>query len=127
MKRSIFFIIIAVLNGIMGAFLILSPATAGAGFGMEISQHTITLLRSVGTLIFSVAVLNFLVRNEPDSSTLRSILIFNLLGGGFGVFFGLLDAFQGITELSKVGPGLIIPLFSALGSLYYLMKMKKAA
>lgn len=125
MKRSIFFLIIAVLNGFMGAFMTIAPASAAETFGMAVSPHLVSMMRSLGTVLLSLGVLDFLVRNEEDSSALRAVLIFNLLGHGLGLFFGILDVAQGIIEFAKVAPGLTVPLLGTLGSLFYLMKMKK--
>ncbi len=127
MKRSHFLLIIAVLNGALALFMTLAPAKAAEVFGIANSPHTTTLLRGIGTLILSLSVLNFLVRNEPDSPAFRAVLIANLIGAGLGVVFNVMDMVNGVTEIAKVAPGTAVPLITTVASLYYLMKMKKTA
>ena len=124
MKRSVFFIIIAVLNGFLGLFLMFGTAAASAQFGLEGNIHTMGLMRSLGTVLFSLGVLNFMIRNEADSKAMRAILVFNLLGHGLGIITAMVDVVNGSTEFSKVGPGLVVPLIGTIGSLIYLLKMK---
>ena len=128
MKRSLFLLIIAILNGALALFIIIATAKAAETFGItDNGPQTFTLFRGMGTLILSLAVLNFLVRNESDSTAFRAVLIANLIGAGLGVVFGVIDLMNGVTEVAKVAPGLTVPLLTTVASLYYLMKMKKAA
>ncbi len=123
MKRSIFFTIIAVLSGFFGLFMSLATSTAAEGFGMEASPQYISLMRSFGLMLFSTAVLAFLVRNDSDSKTMKSVLIFNVLGNGLGVLAGVYSVMQGTFEFAKIAPGLCVPLIGTIGFLIYLLKM----
>ena len=72
MTRSVFFTISAVLVGIFGLVMIVAPAFALANFGLGVNSDTINLGRGLGTLILAVGILNYLVRNHPDSQTLAA-------------------------------------------------------
>lgn len=124
MKRSTFLIIIAVLNGLMGLLLMFGTSAASVQFGMAENDQTIALLRNLGTILFSLGVLDFMVRNESDSYPMMAILLFNLIGPGLGIVTALLDVASGAIEFAKVGPSLIVPLIGTSGSLVYLTKMK---
>ena len=102
----------------------LATSTAAEGFGMEASPQYHALMRSFGLMLFSTAVLAFLVRNDPDSKTMRSVVIFNVLGNGLGVLAGIYSIMQGTFEFAKVAPGLLVPTIGTIGFLIYLLKMK---
>ena len=127
MKRSIFFIIIAVLNGFFGLYMMLGTSTCATQFGIDATPQALSLLRNLGTILFSLAVLDFMARNEPDSKSMRAILVFNLLGHGLGIVFMCIDLMNGVIEFAKVAPGMAVPAIGTIGSLIYLLKMKIVA
>jgi len=127
MKRSIFLLIIGILNLLLGVFLTFATSKAAETFGITDNPQALTLMRSMGTMLLSIGVLNIMVRNEPDSGALRSILVFNIIGHGLGLVYGLVDAANGTVEFAKVAPGLLVPFIGTIGSIIYLLRIKKPA
>lgn len=61
--------LIGLIAGLMPEFLLIHLKFA------QVNPEGIVMARTVGAVLISLGVLFFLVRNQPDSATLRSILI----------------------------------------------------
>lgn len=127
MKRSIFFLLASILGLLFGGMMLLVPEKAAEGFGLVASSESALLIRSMGGMITAAAVLNFLVRHHPDSTTLAAVLIFNIVFHAFGLLADLIGLSQGIIMLNKIIGGQVAHLFVGIGSLIYLMKIKNKA
>jgi len=127
MKRSTFFLITSIFAFIFAAMMLLVPASAAQGFGMVSTPETNLLFRSLGAMLLSVAILNFMVRNHPDSNTLKAILIFNIALNLLGMLSDVPGIIEGILPFGKAIPGHIIHLFIIIGSFIYLRKIKSPA
>jgi hypothetical protein len=124
MKRSLFFIITTVVAVLFGGMMLLAPEKAAEGFGMMSSNETALLFRSLGGLILATGVLNFLVRNDADSKTLKAILIFNIVFHALSMLNDFAGVYQDVIGFDKIIGGLIAHLFIGIGSAVYLSKMK---
>ena len=127
MKRSTFFLITAIFAFIFAAMMLLVPASAAEGFGMVSTPETSLLFRSLGGMLLSAAILNFLVRHHPDSNTLKAILIFNISLNLLGMLSDVPGIMEGILPFSKAVPGHVVHLFIIVGSFIYLRKIKISA
>ncbi len=127
MPRNIFLTITAFIACSIGSFALLAP-----GVLIEFAKHAEpsasadVMARTVGILLITIGCLNFLVRNDPDSPTMRSILIANIIlqlgimpidphAYWIGVF----------AEKSAFIPNTILHIVMLLGFIFYLRKMSQ--
>jgi len=85
------------------------------------------MARTVGILLITVGVLDFLVRDHEDSPTLRSVLIANLV---LQVGIAPIDPSAYVSgvygTLGSFVPNTILHVCLAGGFIYFLAKMKKS-
>ncbi len=127
MKRSIFLLITAIIAILLGGMMILLPEKMAEGFGVTSSPIIIFMMREIGLFNLCSGVLNFLVRNDIDSKTLKAVLIFNIAYHLIMLPLNLSGVSQGIFPFGQAIPPLVIHLFVGIGSLIYLMKIKTSA
>jgi hypothetical protein len=125
MKRSLFLTLVAILGFLFGGMLFLAPAKAVEGFGVASSPESILFFRIMGSMILAAGLLNLLVRKEGDSNALKAVLIFNIVGHGLTMIADIGGVASGTLQFSKIAVGQVNHLFIGIGSLVYLMKMKK--
>jgi hypothetical protein len=123
MKRSIFFIITAILGLLFGGMMLFFPAFAAANFGITSTPDISQMLRSVGGVDLCLGILSLLVYNEPDSKALKAILIVNLLSHLISIVVDGSASFMGVVTFNKIAPGLVAHLFIVTGALVYILKM----
>ncbi len=126
MKRSTFLIISAILGLLFGGMMLLIPDKAAEGFGIISTPETLMFFRAMGEAILAMGVLGFLVRNDNDSKTLKSIFIFFVIYHALGLTNDFYSVSLGIITLTKVLPGIVTHLFIGIGSIFYLMKIKSS-
>jgi hypothetical protein len=124
MRRSLFFLITAILGFLFGAMMLIAPDKAAEGFGWPISPPMELLFRSLGGLIVAAGILNLLVRNSVDSKALRGVFMFNVAFHGISMIIDVLGVSQGILAIDKIIPGQVVHLFIGVGSLIYWSKIK---
>jgi len=122
MKRAYYFWIAAVLALLFGLLMLLAPVQAAGAFGLPASPATNTIFRVVGSIELGVALLNFLVRNQPMGDTLRAVLWANLTIHGIGFLADCYSAAVGDIAWSGVGAGLAAHLIVLAGAAYYLWR-----
>lgn len=125
MNRSTFFIIIAVIGFLFGCFLMLAPVKATEMFGWESTPEITLLFRTIGGFVISLGVINWLVRNEEDSYTLKAVLILNLLTHIIGMINDTNGILDGILLFKNLAVGFVVHIFVAGGSLIYLSRLNK--
>lgn len=106
--------------------MVFVPLKAVEGFGMVPTFEAGLIFRTLGVTILSTGILNFLVRDHPDSPSLKAILIFNVILHGLGMAVDLLGVIQGIIDFPKIIPGLLAHLFIGIGSILFIAKMNRA-
>ena len=124
MKRSIFFVIIAVIAILLGSTMLFIPGKMAEGFGVSSSPIMIFMMREIGLFNLGSGVLNYFVRNDKDSNTLKGVLIFNIAYHLIMVPLNLSGVFQGTFPIGQAIAPLVIHIFVGFGSLIYLMKIK---
>lgn len=124
MKRSLFFLIVAIISVIFGCQLLFFPSFIIEQNKWTPSLETASLFRLLGSFLFALGVLNFLVRNHQNSDTLKAVLICNILKQFTDIVLDLISWKQGVSSFSDLIPFLVVHLFIGLGSLYYLRKME---
>ena len=124
MKRSIFLLLTAIIAAIFGCMMLFVPDKAAEGFGLISNPVTTMFFHLLGGMILSAGILNFMVRNDKDSTTLKAILIFNIIFHVLGMGSDILATTSGVIEFSKIIPGYVVHIFVGVGSIIYLVKMK---
>jgi hypothetical protein len=93
---------------------------------MTPTPESTILFRSLGGLILASGVLNYLVRHQADSPTLKAVLIFNVVFHALSMANDFAGTAQGTLGMDKIIPGQIAHLFIGIGSAWYAMRMKSA-
>ena len=127
MKRSIFLIITSILGLFIGVMCLLFPDKMAAGFGMTVTPVIQMLIREAGAFNLSMGYLNFAVRNDSDSKTLKTVLLFNMAYHVLILPANIYGFSQGILSGGQAGTAFGIHLLLALGFLLYTLKMKPSA
>jgi hypothetical protein len=127
MKRKTFLTVASLIALAIGSFAFAFPGVLIGTVKMAApSEAANVMARTVGILLITVGVLNFLVRGDEDSPTLRSILVADLV-----LQLGILPIdpmayWNGVygTAGSFV-PNTMIHILLATGFAYYLVKMTR--
>jgi hypothetical protein len=129
MKRKTFLTITSVVAALIGVFALTSPKVLIESVKYAPPSETANVMaRTVGILLISVGVLDFLVRDHEDSPTLRSILIANLvLQLGIMPIDPSAYASGVYGTLGSFVPNTILHVLLAAGFVYYLVKMGTGA
>ncbi len=126
MQRSTFLTIASAIAFAIGLFALSAPGVLiGTVKTAAPSEVANVMARTVGILLITVGVLNFLVRRDRDSPTLRSILIADLI-----LQIGILPIdpiayARGVYATpGAFVPNTIIHILLAIGFAYYLIEMR---
>jgi hypothetical protein len=127
MKRSIFLIISAVLGLFFGLHMLIAPGKMLENMVQVNSADLQHVLQWSGAMLVSIAVINFLSRNDTGSAALRAVVIGNIILHvvGFAV-----DAYDySINFINSYGliSGAVVHVLLTIGFIYYLVKLPKAA
>lgn len=124
MKRSIFLLIAAIFATLIGGVSLFFPHKMAEGFGITPSPVILFLARELGVFNLCSGVLNFLVRNDTDSKTLKAIFIFNTAYHVIMMPVNLFGVSQGIFTFVQAIPPMVFHLFLGIGSFMYLSKIR---
>jgi len=127
MSRKIFLTIVACVALLIGCFALVAPSVLIEQVKYAAPSPTADVMaRTVGVLLISFGVLNFLVRNHGDSPTMKSILIANAL---LQIGIMPIDPYAYYTgvfgDMSAFVPNTILHILVFSGFIYYLVKMPK--
>src|SRR3569833_1750253 len=86
------------------------------------SSATATIFRVGGSILLGVSLLNFLVRNQPMSETLRAVLWADFAIHTVGIIGDCWSANAGDIGWGGIGVVLIAHLIVLLGAAYYLWR-----
>lgn len=122
-----FLTIVGVASSAIGFFALFFPSVMIS----EVKQASAdgvgpVMASTAGILILGVGILNLLVRADPDSKTMRSVLVFNLF-----VQIGILpiDPLAYVTgrytALNAFLPNTILHIFLICGFIYFLRTMPR--
>ncbi len=124
MKRSTFMLIVAILAFVFGAMMFFIPSLAAQSLGLAFTPYTSSLLRGMGGLIIGSGMINLLTRNSKDAATLKAVLLTNIITHIFGLFADAWGIFDGALTVAKMAPVEVTHLFSGIGSLIYLVRLR---
>lgn len=126
MKQKHFLIVAAIVGTIFGIMTIFFPDEAAETFGLTSNGENSIVLGWLGAITLCSAVMFFMVRNDNNSKTLKSILIFI---GSFNVLTLIVDIVgisQGVLTMNKMIPGIILHSLMTIGSIYFLLRFKSS-
>ena len=128
MKRKTFLTITSIIVLLIGCFALTSPGVLITSVKYAAPSETANVMaRTVGILLITVGLLNFLVKDHEDSPTMRSILIANLvLQIGIMPIDPSAYASGVYRTVGSFAPNTILHILLASGFIYYLAKMKKS-
>jgi hypothetical protein len=128
MKRKTFLTVTSIIVLLIGCFALISPGVLITDVKYAVPSETANVMaRTVGILLISVGVLNFLVKDHEDSPTMRSILIANLvLQIGIMPIDPSAYAAGVYRTVGSFAPNTVLHVLLACGFIYYLAKMKKS-
>lgn len=124
MNRSTFFLILVVIGLIFGAMFVFVPDMIATMSGVEPVPVMTVPVRGLGVMILAVTLLNFLVRNDPDSTTLRAVLWANLAVHVLTPVVDIYGAAQGLMPAGSILPGLVVHLLAAWGCFHFAGRVK---
>ena len=126
MKRKTFLTLTSCIALAIGVFVLAVPEVMIASVKLAApSEAANVMARTVGVLLITVGILDFLVRNHEESPTLLAVLIANLvLQIGIMPIDPMAYASGVYKTLGSCLPNTILHLFLAVGFAYYLLKMK---
>jgi hypothetical protein len=127
MSRKSFLMLTSFVALAVGLFALGAPAVLLGTVKLAAPSSSANVMaRTVGVLLITVGVLDFLVRDHADSPTLRAILIANLLLQLLIVPIDPLAYVSGVFHtLGSFLPNTILHLVLAGGFAFYLAKMPR--
>lgn len=125
MKRNVFFIISAILGLAFGLHMLIAPGKMLENMATVNNSDMQHVLQWAGTMLVSIAIINFLSRNDAGSAALRAVMIGNIILHvvGFAV-----DAYHysiGFINTSGLISGTVVHAVLTVGFIYYLVKPPK--
>ena len=125
MTRAHFLTFVSLVALLVGAVALLFPRALLESKGVAVTDGVVVWTREVGVLIACQGVLAWLARHEPDSRSLRAILIASALTqlGLFPIELVALGAGT-LTRLSGVVPNSIVHVVLALAFAAYAARVR---
>jgi hypothetical protein len=128
MSRKLFLTITAVVASLIGVFALTAPSVLITSVKVAAPSETANVMaRTVGILLITVGVLDFLVKDHEDSPTMRSVLIANLV---LQIGIMPIDPSAYATGVYKTvgsfAPNTVLHVLLASGFIYFLAKMKRS-
>jgi hypothetical protein len=127
MKQSHFLLATAVIAALFGGMTLFLPGKAAETFGLTANVESSIVFRWLGAITLCSAVLNFLVRNDNHSNTLKAVLIFTGAFHALSLIVDLMGISQGVLTLNKLIPGIILHSLIAIGSIFFIMRFKSSS
>ena len=127
MTRKLFLTVVACIAFSIGMFALILPTVLIEHVKYAPPNETANVMaRTVGVLLVAFGILNFLVRNDADSPTLRSVFIANIFLQIFIIPIDPIAYLNGTYKtLGSFIPNTTIHILLVCGFAFYLSKMKK--
>jgi hypothetical protein len=128
MKRSSFLLIAAVIPLLFGLVMMVVPDTMlSNSLTSDADLQTRSVTQWVGFGVFTIGLINFLSRNDGGSTSLKAIIIGNIVFHTLGLFFDIYHYSIGVMRLAGLLTGLAPHSFLIIGFVYYLRKLPQPA
>lgn len=126
MKRSTFLSISAALAVFFGLSMLFMSSQILTWYGMTLNEGSLLIVRSFGSMIFCVGLINWIARNSDDSLALRAILYGNLSIHALGLVIDLIGITSGAIN-AQGWVSVVLHLILGGGFAYYTFAKPKAA
>lgn len=127
MSRSIFLLLTAIIAFLFGGMMSVAPDKAAETFGMTFSPEIGIVFRWLGVMIVCSGIMNIMIRNDGDTNTLKAVLIFMAGFHALSLLVDFIGIGQGVLQVANLIPGMILHPLVAIGSVFYLSKIKTSA
>jgi hypothetical protein len=124
MKQSHFLLLTALVGIIFGIMTLFFPDKVAENFGLTPNSEISIVFGWLGAITLCSGVLNFLVRNDNNSHTLKAVLIFTGTFHALSLLVDLSGINHGVLTMNKMMPGMILHSLMAIGSIFFLLKFK---
>lgn len=116
MKRSTFLSAAALIGIVFGLGMLIMPEQAFAMYAITLDGGSRAIAQSLGALVLSVGIMNWIVRNAEDSVALRAVLYGNLAIHALTLVTDILAVTSGaINEQGWISVGLHVVLGGGFG------------
>ena len=127
MKQSHFLLASAIVGTIFGIMTLFFPDKAAETFGLTANGENAIVFGWLGAITLCSSVLFFMVRNDNNSNTLKSVLIFIGAFNALTLLVDIVGISQGILTIDKMIPGIILHSLMTIGSIFYLLRFKSSS
>ena len=125
MNRKAFLTMSSLIALAVGLFALCAPELLLQSKGVDVNAGTTIWVREVGVMLIAVGITVFMVRNHADSSTLKAVLVGNVVVQlGLLVIEPLAYSAGIITKLAGIAPNTMIHVLLAFGFCYFASKIR---
>ena len=124
MKQTHFLLVTAIVGTIFGVMTLFFPDKAAETFGLTANGENSIVFGWLGAITLCSAVLFFMVRNDDNSNTLKSVLIFIGAFNALTLIVDIVGISQGVLTINKMIPGIILHSLMTIGSIFFLLRFK---
>jgi len=126
MKQTHFLLVTAIVGTIFGVMTLFFPDKAAETFGLTANGENSIVFGWLGAITLCSAVLFFMVRNDDNSNTLKSVLIFIGAFNALTLIVDIVGISQGVLTINKMIPGIILHSLMTIGSIFFVMRFKSS-
>lgn len=123
MKLSVFFTLTAIISFIFGCIFMFAPVMIVEYLGLTSNPLIAHLVRILGGLVFSLGILNFLIRNESNAVTLKVVILVNIISHTVSLGNDISGIYDGFLSFRKIIAGIAAHIFILFGSIFFLGKI----
>jgi hypothetical protein len=116
----------AIVGTIFGVMTLFFPDKAAETFGLTANGENSIVFGWLGAITLCSAVLFFMVRNDQNSNTLKSVLIFIGAFNALTLIVDIVGIGQGVLSINKMIPGIILHTLMTVGSIYFVLRFKSS-
>ena len=124
MKQTHFLLVTAIVGTVFGLMTLFFPDKAAETFGLTANGENTIVFGWLGAITLCSAVLFFMVRNDNNSNTLKSVLIFIGAFNALTLIVDIVGISQGVLTINKMIPGIILHSLMTIGSIFFLLRFK---
>ncbi|MDH5604778.1 MAG: DUF1129 domain-containing protein [Cyclobacteriaceae bacterium] len=124
MKQAHFLLVTAAIGTVFGVMTLFFPDKAAETFGLTANGENSIVFGWLGAITLCSSVLFFMVRNDKNSNTLKSVIIFIGAFHALTLIVDIVGISQGVLTINKVIPGIILHSLMTIGSIVFVLRFK---
>lgn len=122
MKRKHFLLLASLIAFAFSFMMLLAPSGMTAMIAGGSTPALDAVMRLIGGNLLAVTIMDWMVRNHAWSSTLRAVLLCNVLLHLIAIALDLYGYLTNVFTMQAIGFGLVVHLLMAGGFAYYMMR-----